>query len=327
MKYKSIKFFVMATVAIITTVAACKKDRTIVYINQSSSQSFPLEKDMDVFWKDQLPQVQKSSFNTSMGAWITGKSGSIVAIEPDAIVDAAGNLVNGTVDVEYIEYNTISDMAFSGVTTVSGTELLESGGMFYLNVKQNGKDLKFKSGKNISISYPQTNKTDDAMNFFTGNAKPGANKVDWVRKDTVALKPKRDSGSRAFFNINFNYFQFGYCNIDWYCNKIKTKCSHFKIKMPKHCNDTNSTALLMFKNLNCCAWCNWDLTEDCMVTHYTLPVGETIKVLVYRKTGAGEDDLEYGIVEYTLIDNSEVILPDAMTKTTKAGLAEIVKAL
>gem|GEM_PF-2176747 len=310
--------------------AACKKDRTIITIdNTSKTVYYPLN--AVSFWNNYLPAKQTFVLDATNGGWIKGSKGCNIYIGANSLEDAAGMLVAGNVDVELIEYMNKADMAFSGVTTVSGNQLLESGGMFYLNIKKGGTELKMKAGKLVQLIIPQTNKTADAMDFFKGNvnAAGDVNKVNWVLKDSIKVVPKKDTGQfgRGVYSMQFNYFQFGFCNIDRFWGKFKTKCKKFRIKMPKGCNDTNSTALLLFKDYNSCAWCQWMTTEDRISTGYELPSGETIKVLVYKKTGPGDDDISYQLQEVMMTLDIEVEFIDNFIKTNKAGLADIIKAL
>src|SRR5690606_18073278 len=128
--------------------------------------------------------------------------------------------------------------------------------------------------------------------------------------------------------LYLNYFKFGFCNIDRYMYNNKPKCNSFKIRVPSNCNDTNSSALLMFPDLNSCAYCYWHGSGDYITTSYTLPVGEDVKVLVYRKTGPNEDDLEYAIVNsYTLIADSDIDVTGSMTACTKADLESIIEGM
>jgi len=68
-------------------------------------------------------------------------------------------------------------------------------------------------------------------------------------------------------------------------------------------------------------------TEDRISTGYELPSGETIKVLVYKKTGPGDDDISYQLQEVMMTLDIEVEFIDNFIKTNKAGLADIIKAL
>lgn len=319
----------------LTAFQSCKKDRTTVYVNTGNSNtggnSTPTKFPINVLgsFAKQKPAPNKKTFDINNGTVFYTASGSSFTINPNSLVHLDNSAVTGNVELEIIEYRTPADMLFSGVTVTSGNQLLESGGMFYIMARQNGQELKLKNGSTISMKIAQTNNNDEIMNFWNGeeNMKDSLNIINWVEaKDTVAVVPKPDSGNHVkYYNLNFNYFEFGYCNIDREMSKFKNKIKKFRIKCNDSFNKSNSTALLLFKQYNSCAWCYWADDKE-MSTYYELPLNETIKVLVYRKTGPGEDDLEYAIREYTLLDESLVEF-DVVTKCTYAELSAIIKAL
>ncbi len=312
---------------------ACKKDRTVVYVtptvNNPTNPLVNYSVGILSAFKKAAPAMQTFTGDATTGFWITGAQGCKFYFPANALLDASNMAVSGNVTIELTEYMNKADMLFAGVTVGSGNQLLESGGMFYLMAKKNGAELHLKNNVGFFIQIPQTNNTPDPMDFWNGapNTGDSLNKIDWVKKDTVKIIPKKDSGQfKSYYGLQFDYFKFGYCNIDREWSKFKTFISKFRVKLPKGCNDTNSTALLLFKNYNCCAWCNWLNTEDAISTHYQLPLGETIKVLVYKKTGKGEDDLEYAIKEVVLSDDTEVDFI-GLVKCTNLELEGFIKAL
>lgn len=312
---------------------ACKKDRTTVFVNNGTGNNNPptsYKVNVSTMWAMKAPQKQAFTVDAASGQWITGARGFRFYFPANALLDASNNPVTGNVNIELIEYVTKGDMLFSGITVTSGNQLLESGGMFYLMAKKNGQELHLKDHSGFAMSIPQTNNTSDPMDIWEGkpNGNDTMNKINWVLKDTVKIQPKKDTSGqvRPTFNLNFDYFKFGYCNIDRECYKFKTLVTKFRVKLPKGCNDTNSTALIMFKDYNCCAWCYWLHDEQLISTGYQLPLGETAKILIYKKTGKGDDDLEYAVKEFTFQDNTQVELTST-TKCTLQQLEDVIKAL
>ena len=58
-------------------------------------------------------------------------------------------------------------MLLANLPTVSNGQLLETGGMLFLEAKQGTTDLKLKDDRAIEISFPKTNKRED-MQLFLG---------------------------------------------------------------------------------------------------------------------------------------------------------------
>lgn len=331
-----ISHYVLAALLVIgtLTIQSCKKDRTTVIVNNTTGTTKGTVLNPLNTFASAAPMKQSFTFDNSTGALITGSKGSQFYFPPSSLLYQNGTEVTGNVQVEIREYMNKADMLFSGVTVTSGNNLLESGGMFYIMPRQNGEELKLKPGSGFQIFIPKTNAGNEAMDFWNGepNLDDSFNKIDWVKQDSVPINQIKDSaqggGQRTKYFAQFDYFKFGYCNIDREMNKFKTIISKFRIKLPGHCKDTNSTALLMFKNYNCCAWCYWDNTEGLLTTGYSLPLNETAKILVYKKTGPGDDDLAYAVLEITFADDTLVDFSNtALTPCTNQQLEDIIKAL
>ncbi len=326
--------FTAVIAAGLVTLASCKKDRTTVIVNNTSGGSKGSKLNPLNTFASAKPTSQSFTFDNTLGALITGAKGSKFYFAPSSLVHQNGSAVTGNVTVELREYMNKADMLFSGITVTSGNALLESGGMFYIMPRQNGEELKLKSGSTFQIFIPKANAGNEAMDFWNGepNLDDSFNKIDWVKQDSVPIEQVKDTvqggGQRTKYFAQFNYFKFGYCNIDREMNKFKTIISKFRIKLPGHCKDTNSTALLLFKNYNSCAWCYWDNSEGVLKTGYSLPLNETAKILVYKQTGPGDDDLAYAVLEITFTDDTLVDFSNtALTPCTNQQLEDIIKAL
>lgn len=321
----------MIAICAITVIAlqSCKKDRTIIEIEKSPGKA---RKSVLRVFDKVTPTKQSFTIDATNGGVIKGTGGTEIILPGNALLHQNNSPVTGNVDIELIEYLNKADMLFSNVTVTSGAELLESGGMFYLMARQNGEQLKVNPSAIVQMFVPKSDNGNNAMDFWEGalKANDSLNKVDWVKRDSVPVEQVKDTNQqkppRYFAQIN--YFKFGYCNIDREAFKFLNKVTKFKIKLPSDCKDTNSSALLLFKNYNCCAWCYWLPSENLMSTGYTLPKGETIKVLIYKRTGSGDDDLAYAVLEVNLIDDTLAdFTNETMIACTADQLDDIVKAL
>lgn len=95
----------------------------------------------------------------------------------------------GAVTIELKEVYTPIEILASGLSTESNGELLESGGMFYLNAKRDGKALTLK--KEITGSIP-ADYINDSMKLFKGELKEDGS-VNWIEPE--ALLPATDSNT------------------------------------------------------------------------------------------------------------------------------------
>lgn len=306
--------------------AACKKNQTIIEKEVRVVQYADPISD----WEQFSSKKQLFTIDAGKNQTITTAHGALFKFKANALKDAMDIPVTGNVSIEIIEYNTIADMLFSGITVTAGNELLESGGMFSIVAKQGNKILVIKDSAGLIIEFPKTNKGDEEMKFWKGekNKNDSFNRVNWVKEDSVKVIREQDTNQQwsPNYSLNFNYFQFGYCNIDREAFNGFSKVNKFSIKLPAGCVDSNSTALLMFKDYNACAWCYWIKDVHEMSTLYNLPVGKSVKVLIYKKTGKNDNDISYAIKEVTLTSNTNITF-ESITPTTKIGLAAIIKSL
>ncbi|MGC1471572.1 MAG: hypothetical protein WA775_03175 [Psychroserpens sp.] len=99
---------------------------------------------------------------------LTCNEGTILKISKGSFVNPkTGKTTTGTTDLKVTEYYKLSDMLLANLSTVSNGQLLETGGMLFLEAKQGTTDLKLKDDRAIEISFPKTNKRED-MQLFLG---------------------------------------------------------------------------------------------------------------------------------------------------------------
>ena len=96
-------------------------------------------------------KLQIFEFALKNDTLISGKEGTKVWITRDLFE----NYTNGKITFELKEFYSKEDMILNGLSTVTDKdELLESSGMFYINFKEEGKQLKIKKGKSYKVEIP-----------------------------------------------------------------------------------------------------------------------------------------------------------------------------
>jgi len=92
-------------------------------------------------------------------------SGMLLSVPAGSFTDEAGNVLNGTFELEVKEAMSPLDIMRAGLETWSDGSLLETGGMFYLNARKDGKNLKIKADANVTASIPKWQDRTDMMLF------------------------------------------------------------------------------------------------------------------------------------------------------------------
>ncbi len=162
LKFKSnilLSFCFMLALAI--TFQACSEQDPITPQDQQTKES--------IFQKhlaDNTQIIQADDIGEGQYA-VTGEQGTIIEIN-DALVNAAGNRVRGTVEIKLIEIYSVADMILSRKQTLADYDgeikLLDSGGEVFVKIYQNGEELKLDGEGTMTLLFPTSN---------TGGAKEG----------------------------------------------------------------------------------------------------------------------------------------------------------
>lgn len=110
--------------------------------------------------------LQEHNITGSTDTTIHLQEGTIIKIPANAfITNTTGQVPNGKVRLIVKEYYSLSDILPANLTTTTKTEILETGGMLYLNAYTGTDTLALK--KEIQIRFPYKEKID-GMQLFEG---------------------------------------------------------------------------------------------------------------------------------------------------------------
>ena len=105
------------------------------------------------------------------------KNGTTVYIPNEAFVHINGEAVTSQVDLTVIEAYSYADFVTHDLFTESKGELLESGGMIYINALADGRPLKIRENKSIELITP-VQELKDGMELFNGQVSEEG--VTWI---------------------------------------------------------------------------------------------------------------------------------------------------
>lgn len=127
-------------------------------------------------WSDADRSLHTETFeiNNSKDTVLFTSNGSAYII-PSGTFNA---LPDKPVTIEIREALTTEQILKSGLSTTSNGSLLETGGMFYLNARQNEKSLAFNTGKSITTQLP-TGELKPDMKLYSGERLPDGT-INWV---------------------------------------------------------------------------------------------------------------------------------------------------
>lgn len=177
-KSKLIKFGTIVLIgALATTVVLVAKNKF------SNSEEEPIRYELNEEntkqWSDADKAIRPQIFeiNTSSDTVIETREGIVFSIPANAFKNKSGD-VNGTVELEVKEAMNPGDIMQAGLSTMSDGKLLETGGMFYLNARQDGENLSIKPDKGIYTSIPDKNPGKEMMLFEGKRTDNG--QINWM---------------------------------------------------------------------------------------------------------------------------------------------------
>lgn len=135
---------------------SCQKEKTSLPIEENSiAISSQLKTD----------KLQTFEFVLKNDTLISGKEGTDIWIPRDLFE----NYSNGKITFELKEFYSKEDMILNGLSTVTDKdELLESSGMFYINFKEDDKQLRIKKGKSYNVTIPNKPLADSNI-YYSDN--------------------------------------------------------------------------------------------------------------------------------------------------------------
>jgi|GEM_PF-3927946 hypothetical protein len=130
---------------------------------------------------------QKFTIDGTRDTIIKGESGIKIAIGANVFVDEHGNPVSN-IKLELLEAINVQSFIENNLITISDDEILESGGMFYINATSNGQAVNIKNDEALTLSVPSSSIMGN-MNMFYGKYNDEG-KLDWKiveNKETMEL--------------------------------------------------------------------------------------------------------------------------------------------
>lgn len=127
---------------------------------------------------DKYLPYQIFSIDNSKDTVVETQDGIVMAVPAGCFLNADGSVVNGRVELEVKEAIENDDILMSGLSTRSGNTVLETGGMFYLNARKDGENLKIDANKGIVTQVP-ANEIKPGMQVYEGKRMPDGS-IDWV---------------------------------------------------------------------------------------------------------------------------------------------------
>jgi len=166
----------ITTILFLSVLFACNSSqdkKTITIEDRTYSQKTPLSPLFDSL----SPTTQTFLIKGDRDTLIVGLNGTTLTIPKNTFVNSEGQTA-ATITLSLVEANTIADIIKSNLQTTSGENILQTGGMFFIDAKENNKSLAIAEAKSIYVEV-KSNYKDPQMKIFEGKF-DNTGKIDWV---------------------------------------------------------------------------------------------------------------------------------------------------
>jgi len=123
------------------------------------------------------PKTQIKLIDPTLDTEIYGSEGTVLFYEANSLVHSDGSPVSGEIALYVQEYYSMADILLSNLSTKSGDQLLETGGMLNIEAYSAGDKLVLAEGKELGIYFPFEQEVED-MQLFYGDWTNGH--IDWT---------------------------------------------------------------------------------------------------------------------------------------------------
>ncbi|MCH2231894.1 MAG: hypothetical protein MK105_16280 [Crocinitomicaceae bacterium] len=190
-------------------------DSTEVEILQIEPRVKHVESEINDLLSTVRKESQKFSIYGKRDNLVAGENGTILSIPKGTFVNDRNEVVEGKIEIELIEASTVSDFLMNGLQTVSNEDILQSGGMLYVDAKFNNEPVRIASNKEISVEI-KSDWIDPKMKLFKGDL--SGNSINW----TAPKKLESD----YLISVPLELLEFGLCG--WECGFTKTQIAEMK---------------------------------------------------------------------------------------------------
>lgn len=122
--------------------------------------------------------------DTQRDTTVLSPGGIVLDIPRGCFVDSLGRTITSPVQVTLKEALTAIDIVKAGLSTMSGDTLLETGGMFHIDARQNGHAVRIDPSRAITAMVP-AQRNQEGMMLYRGEELPDG-RIDW--RDPKPLK-------------------------------------------------------------------------------------------------------------------------------------------
>ncbi|MCP1996865.1 hypothetical protein [Flavobacterium sp. HSC-61S13] len=281
----------------------------------------------------------KVYYSSSKGAVFYSKSKSHIIIPAHAITTKNGKVIDGEIEIDFIEIFTKEKMVVTNKPTMSkdskGTkDLLVTGGEFYLDIKYKDEQVEIVKPIQVNIDTSNSKADPNGMSLWSGDIDENDNLTwDTAPKDQVSFGDdgvvfNTKTGSQ-FYNVFIKItINLGWTNIDKILVKNGPRTT-VHVQVPLAFNYTNSAVYIIVRGENNVLFqlSSFDFSNNAFGDNDAiLPEGLDCYIVF---TGEHNGNYVYSIIPTTLQSNAFYTIPSSslITTTNYRQLEAAIEAL
>lgn len=315
-------FFSAAVLGIAISMFSCKKETPDPVQNTSQLSA--------LFDNNRASNTQSFTIPSNGVQSIQGDKGTVVRFYPNMFVDAAGNPVTGSMDVELLEALDKGDMILNNAVTESGQQILISGGELNLRVSQNGIPLQLANASFGPEIYVPTTSPDPQMDIFFGQEVDGD--LDWSIVDSTSIDIVSGDSLNwqdssivwewdSYYNFNFNNQDLGWINCDFFWDNPNPQITVNAQASDAKFTYENTAFFIVYDNYNSVgSMSDWD--QDGVFSQSNIPTNLDVTIVAVSEING---QFYFGSTMATTVDNQ--IYPVTLNPVTQSELEDLVNAL
>jgi hypothetical protein len=254
--------------------------------------------------KSYAKKSQFFSINSDSSFSIVAKEGTKIIISSNSFVFEDGTFPKGKIDFELKECYSPSDIVFNNLSTQMVNDLLETGGMIFLEAKIENRILKLKTDKTIGIGFPMKD-TAKIMNLYSaslqGKYMKWDNVIDSIEQPGTYDTVYSEGENIITYQKELNYYLFNSSQMGWLnCDKVLEGSDKTILTL-----NIDTTIIpnvrLIFSDLNSASF---PLFDNGHMTFYNIPMGEKATLIGF-----------YKVDEKTFVYKKSIIINSNMVET------------
>jgi hypothetical protein len=299
--------------AILLSITSCWKDEV-------SFSAYPITGEIESFFEKVQNIHQSEVYNSAEGIEIVTEYGSIISIPELAFVDKNNNVVDGDVEIDYLEFDNQSAMlkynSPSRLGLLSDT-LIDSERTLFIEANLNGELLELRDNKSINIKI----RVDDAespLRFYKGDNYD--TDVFWLNTGQdlpISNWEIYDSNEMALISVSG--YEFNAQHMEWFQIGRDVDLDNFnektsvKVILPEELfSEQNTYVYIIFGNYNSILPLKSKDHSNQFESEFEIPVGESIQFIAL--SAHDDSDFSFDIKEtYITRNHLEFMVPERHT--------------